>query len=120
MLLHQLAAAKKELDLLCHLAKYYQDSTQEVVFMRSEFRETYAQFTNERNLFTTCIADFQEDSLMGMAACKDMQRWYEKAHHSLDRIDYISVVQKGQDSKEHDIRVLMDNIISRIRKVVEY
>jgi hypothetical protein len=83
------------LDHLHHLAKYYQDSTQAVVFLRSEFRETYAQFTNERNLFTTCIADFQEDTLMGLETCKDMQRWYEKAHQALERIDYISAVQKG-------------------------
>jgi DNA repair ATPase RecN len=99
----ELVSAKKELDHLCHLAKYYQDSTQAVVFLRSEFRETYAQFTNERNLFTTCIADFQEDTLMGLETCKDVQRWYEKSHQALERIDYISAVQKGRDSKEHDI-----------------
>jgi hypothetical protein len=35
-------------------------------------------------------------------------------------IDYISVVQKGRDVEEHDIQVLRDNIIDRIRKLVEY
>jgi len=42
----ELYFAKKELDQLHHLAKYYQDSTQVVVFLRSEFIETYVQFTN--------------------------------------------------------------------------
>jgi hypothetical protein len=48
----ELAAAKKELDHLHHLSKYYQYSTHEVLYMISDFKDTYAQFTNERNLFT--------------------------------------------------------------------
>jgi hypothetical protein len=32
-----LAATLKELDHLCHLEKYYQDSTQATMFLRSEF-----------------------------------------------------------------------------------
>jgi DNA repair ATPase RecN len=80
----ELAAAKKEMDHLCHLAKYYQDLTKTILFMRSEFRETYEQFKNERNLFTTCRAKFQEDTLMGLETCKDMHRWYEKAHRALE------------------------------------
>jgi hypothetical protein len=91
----EVATMKKELDHLHHQAEYYQNSTQAVVLLKSEFRETYAHFTSERNLFTTCIADFQEDTLMGMETCKDMQRWYEKAHQALEQIDYISEVQKG-------------------------
>jgi DNA repair ATPase RecN len=91
----ELATTKKDLDHLCHLAKYYQDSTQAVVFLRTEFKETYAQFTNEINLFTTCIAYFQDNTLMGMETCKYVQRWYEKAHHALEWIDYTSAVQKG-------------------------
>jgi hypothetical protein len=99
----ELATAKKELDHLCHLAKYYQDSTQATIFLKSEFREAYAQFTSERNLFTVCIADFQEDTLMGLETCKDMERWYEKAYQAVERIDYISAVQKGRDMEEHGI-----------------
>jgi hypothetical protein len=70
----ELAATKKELNHVHHLEKYYQDSTQAVVFLRSEFREIYAQFTSERNLFTTCIANFQEDTLMELLTCKDVHR----------------------------------------------
>jgi hypothetical protein len=55
----------------------------------------YAQFKRERDLFTARIVDFQEDTLMGLATCKDMQRWYEKAHQALEWIDYINEVQKG-------------------------
>jgi hypothetical protein len=55
----ELASAKEELDHLCHLAKYDQDSTQANFFLKSEFREEYAQFMRERHLFTKCIAYFQ-------------------------------------------------------------
>jgi hypothetical protein len=67
------AAMRKELDHLRHQAEYYQNSTQAVVLLKSEFREMYGKFTRERDLFTACIADFQEDTLMGMETCKDMQ-----------------------------------------------
>jgi hypothetical protein len=49
-----------------------------------------------------------------------MEGCYEKAHKVVEIIDYISVVQKGRDIEEHDIRVLRDNIIDSIRKLVKY
>jgi hypothetical protein len=109
---NELVSMKKELDHVCHQAEYYQNSTRVVVLLKSEFRETYAHFTIERNLFSACIDDFQEDTLMGMETCKDVQRWYEKAHQAFEQIDYINTIHKGQDREEHDIRVLMDNNIS--------
>jgi len=78
------------------LAKYYQDSTQATVFFRSEFQEAYRKFMSERNLFTTGIVDFQQDTLMVLGTCKDMERWYKKARQVVEKIDYISTVQKGQ------------------------
>jgi hypothetical protein len=42
-----LATTLKELEHLRHLEKYYQDSTQSMVFFRSEFQYTYAKFMNE-------------------------------------------------------------------------
>jgi hypothetical protein len=90
------------------------------MFLRIEFQDAYSKFTSEWHLFTTGIDDFQEDTLMVPETCKDMERWYEKYHQTLERIYYISVVQKGQDVEENDIRVLRDNNINRIRKSVEY
>jgi hypothetical protein len=78
------AAMRKELDHLRHQAEYYQNSTQAVVLLKSEFREMYGKFRRERDLFTARIADLQEDTLMGMETCKDMQRWFEKAHQALE------------------------------------
>jgi len=43
----ELAATLKELEHLCHLVKYYQDITQAVVFLRSEFQEAYNKFTDD-------------------------------------------------------------------------
>jgi hypothetical protein len=57
---------------------------------------------------------------MALETCRDVERWYEKAHQEVERIDYINTVQKGRDTEEHDIWVLRDNNIDRIRKAVEY
>jgi hypothetical protein len=43
----ELAVALKELEHMHHLEKYYQDSTQATVFLRSEFQDAYEKFTNE-------------------------------------------------------------------------
>jgi hypothetical protein len=88
----ELATTKKELDHLCHLVKYYQDSMQAIVFLKSEYREAYAQFKSERHLFTACIADFQEETLMALVTCKYVERWYEKEYQDLEQIDYTCAV----------------------------
>jgi hypothetical protein len=80
----------------------------------------YAQFTSERDLFTARIADFQEDTLMGLPTYKDMQRWYEKAHQALEQIDYINEVSEGSRYRRAWHQVLMDSSIARIRKEVEH
>jgi hypothetical protein len=43
----ELAVGLKELEHLCHLAKYYQDTTQAAMYLRSEFKEAYIKFTDE-------------------------------------------------------------------------
>jgi hypothetical protein len=116
----ELSTALKELDHLRHLVKYYEESTQAMIFLRSEFQDAYNKFTSEWYLFTAGIADFQEDTLMVLAMCKDMEILYEKAQQVVERIDYISVVKKGRDAEEHDIRVLRDNNIDCIMKSAEY
>jgi hypothetical protein len=107
----ELVIALKELEHLCHLEKYYQDSMQATVFLRSEFHEAYTKFTSKRHLFITGIFDFQEDTLMELETCKDIERWYEKDHQVVERIDYISTIQKGRDVEEYDIQFLRDRII---------
>jgi hypothetical protein len=63
----ELVATLKELEHLCHLEKYYQDTTQVTVYLRNEFKEAYNKFTDERHLFTARIAELQEDTLMELA-----------------------------------------------------
>jgi hypothetical protein len=90
-----------------------------MVFLRREFKENN-KFIDERHLFTARIFEFQEDTLLAMVMCKDMERWYAKAHQSLEMIDYISAVQQGQDTEEHNIQVLRERSIDHIRKSTEY
>jgi hypothetical protein len=115
---YELATVLKELEHLCHLVKYYQDSTEATMFLRSKFEDAYSKFTSERHLFIAGIVNFQEDTLMALETCKDMERWYEKSHQAVEIIDYISMVQKGRDAEEHNIWVLRDNNIDRIRNSV--
>jgi len=62
----ELATTLKELEHLFHLVKYYLDSIQAMVFLRSEFQEAYSKFTNEQHLFTAGIIYFQEDTHMAL------------------------------------------------------
>jgi hypothetical protein len=116
----ELVASLKKLEHLCHLAKYYQDTTQVAVYLRSEFKEAYNKFTDEQHIFTARIFELQEDTLMALAMCKDMERWYEKVQQAMERIDYISAMQKGRDTEEHGVQVLRERSIDRIRKSIEY
>jgi hypothetical protein len=74
-----------------------------MMFLRSEFQDAYDKFTNERHLFTAWITELQEDTLMALVTCKDVERWYEKAHQVVEIIDYINAFQKAQDVEEHEI-----------------
>jgi hypothetical protein len=65
--------ALKDLEHLCHLEKYYQDSTEAIVFLRSELQDGYSKFMNERHLFTTGIANFQENTLMALTTVRTTQ-----------------------------------------------
>jgi hypothetical protein len=65
------------------------------VFLRSEFKDAYNKFIDERHLFTTRIVELQEDTLMALATFKDMKRWYDKAQEAVERVDYINAVQHG-------------------------
>jgi hypothetical protein len=67
------------------------------VYLRREFKEAYNKFTDERHLFTASIVELQEDTLMELVTCKDMERWYEKAQQAMKIIECISAVQKGRD-----------------------
>jgi hypothetical protein len=62
----EMATVLKELEHLHHLEKYYQDTTQVTVFLRSEFQEAYGKFTDEWHLFTARIAKIQEDTIMAL------------------------------------------------------
>ena len=57
---------------------------------------------------------------MALETCKDIEIWYEKVHQVVERIDYISAAQQGRDVEEHDIQVIRDSNIDRIKKSVEY
>jgi hypothetical protein len=58
---------------LCHLAKYYKGATQTTVYLKGEFIGVYNEFKNERHMLTENIVEFQEDTLMALTTCKEME-----------------------------------------------
>jgi hypothetical protein len=83
----------KELEHLHHLFEYYKGTTQTTVYLRSDFEEAYTQFKKERHLFTKKIDVLQEDTLMPLTTCKDMDKWHERAQQAVKRFEYIDAVQ---------------------------
>jgi hypothetical protein len=95
--------------------EYYQDTTQEVRFMRVELGEIYSQFKSEREIFMTWIIGYQEETLMGLIAYKDMMKWSKKSHQVLEKIEYIREIQKGRGEEEHGIRTLTNESLVRFK-----
>jgi hypothetical protein len=56
---HELVSTLKELEHLFHLAKYYKDTTQAIVYLRNEFKEAYNKFKNEQDLYKERIFELQ-------------------------------------------------------------
>jgi hypothetical protein len=73
-----ITTTQKELKHLRHLAYYYKCATQTVVYLKYEFGKVYDEFKKERQFLISNIAEFQEDTLMALVTCKEMERWYEK------------------------------------------
>jgi hypothetical protein len=49
-----------------------------------------------------------------------MDRWYEKEHQAVERIDYNNAFQQGRDAEENNIWLLRESNIDRIKKSNEY
>jgi hypothetical protein len=115
-----LTTALKELEHLHHLAEYYRNVTQTTIYLRSKFEEAYIQFKKERHLFTAKITEIQEDTLMALATCKDVEWWDERAQQSVDRIEYIDTVKQGGDKEEQGIRMLGKISLDHMKRSTEY
>jgi hypothetical protein len=69
----ELATTLKELEHLRHLAEYYKGTTHTVVYLKYEFNRVYNEFKKERHLLISNVAKFQEDTLMALTTCKEME-----------------------------------------------
>jgi hypothetical protein len=116
----ELATTLKELEHLCHLAEYYKGATQTVVYLKGEFVGVYNEFKKERHLLTENIAEFQEDTLMALATCKEMERWYERVQQAVERLEYIEAVQQGRDKEKHGIQMIGKSSLNRMKRSAEY
>jgi hypothetical protein len=116
----ELAATLKELEHLHHLAEYYKSAMQTVVYLKGEFNGVYNEFKKERHLLTANIVEFQEDTLMALATCKEMERWHEKAQQVVERLEYIEAVQQGREQERHGIRLVGKSSLDRMKRSVEY
>jgi len=89
----ELADTQEELEHLCHLVKYYKGDTQTTMYLKDEFNGFYNDFNKERHMLTESIVEFQEDTLMALATCKEMERWHGKAQQVVESLEYIEAVQ---------------------------
>jgi hypothetical protein len=116
----ELADTLKELEHLRHLVEYYKGATQTATYLKSEFSGVYNEYKKERNLLTENIIEFQEDTLMALATCKEMERWHERALQAVERLEYIEAVQQGREKEEHGIRLIGKSSLDRIKRSTEY
>jgi hypothetical protein len=116
----ELANTLKECEHLRHLVKYYKGDTQAIVYLKGEFNGVYNDFRKERHLLTENIVEFQEDTLMALATCKEMERWHEKAQQAVERLEYIEVVQRSQKEENHGIQLVGKSSLDLMNKSVEY
>jgi hypothetical protein len=57
---------------------------------------------------------------MELTTCKEMDRWYERAHQMVKRLEYIEAVQQGRDKEKHGIEVIGESSLNRIKCSTEY
>jgi hypothetical protein len=65
------------------------------------------------------VVSYQEETLLGLMALKEMSRWFKRSHRVLEQIQYVWEIQKGRGSEEHGIRMLQDGSLARFQKAVE-
>jgi hypothetical protein len=53
-------------------------------------------------------------------AYREMLRWGERASMTMDQIEYIKKFHKAEGNEDHNIRILIDDNITRIQRVTEY
>ena len=55
--------------------------------MKGEFEEVYNAFKKEIHLLTVKIVEFQEDTLMALVTCKDMEQWYKRSYQAVEILE---------------------------------
>jgi hypothetical protein len=77
---------KKKLEHIRHQAKYYQDTTWEIIFVKDEFLVGYNQFKIERDTFMAKVVSYQKETFLGLMAFKEMSRFFKQSHKVLEQI----------------------------------
>jgi hypothetical protein len=88
----ELVDTLKELEHLRHVVEYCKGTTKTAAYLKSEFSGVYNEYKKQRNLLTENIIEFQEDTLMALMACKEMERWHQRALQVVERLKYIEAV----------------------------
>jgi hypothetical protein len=100
---------------LRHIVDYYKDAAHTTMYLKYEFGNVYDEFKKERQLLISNIAEFQEDTLMALTSCKEMERWYEKAQRVVERLAFIEAIQKGREKEYHNIQLVSKSSLNRMK-----
>jgi hypothetical protein len=90
------------------------------VYLKYEFGKVYVEFKKERQMLISNIAEFQEDTLMELTTCKEMERWYDKEQQVVERLKFIEAVQKGQEKEDHEIQLVSKRSLNFLKRSTEY
>jgi hypothetical protein len=68
----------------------------------------------------TKFVSYQEDTLLGLIAYKEIMIWLDKSHYILEQIEYIREIHKGEGDEEHGIGMTAKESLVMIRIIVKY
>jgi hypothetical protein len=63
---------------------------------------------------------YQEETQLCTITQKEMLKWDERAHRTLNQIDYIREIQKDRGEEEHGMIILIDDSMAIIHMVIEF
>jgi hypothetical protein len=57
---------------------------------------------------------------MALTTCKEMERWYERAQQVVEILEYIEVVEQGQDKGKHGVQMVGKSRLNHMKRSAEY
>lgn len=90
------------------------------MILREYFLEEYKQYKLVRDACMEKVIIYQEETLLCIVGHKEIMKWDEREHKTLNQIEYIREIQKGRGEEENGIKMLTNDSMTRIQMSIEY